>query len=94
MNENRQEVRTRLKTLESIREQAINHSAKLLLEVVDQLEKIVLQYDDSDVDLIENILKMLELPVEVLQELKVLLEDTLKLQEKLRQKYLEKDSEN
>lgn len=94
MNKDRPEIRMKLQNLNSIREQAINHSAQLLFEIADQLARIEFLGTSSDVDSIENILKMLEHPVEVLQELKVLLEDTLKLQEKLHPKHSQKDSEN
>ena len=90
---NRATVRTRLKNLDSIREQAINDSSQDLHQIADRLSQVEIHGSSEDVDSIENILKMLEHPVEVLQELKVFLEDTLKLQEKLHQKHSQMDSE-
>lgn len=94
MNEDRQKIRTRLKKLETIHKETANYSAKILQDSAHSLANLQFLGDDSNVQSIKTIVNNVEHALEVVQDLRGVVEGTLRLEEKIRQKHSQTDSEN
>jgi len=90
----RAELRTRLKRLETIHKEAADYSAKLLQDSALSLANLQFVGNDSDVQSLEKIANNVEHAVQVVQDLKGVVEDTLKLEEVIRPKHSQTDSES